>query len=52
MRIAITGSGRVEAYVRRRLQATGVDVSFIARGAHLDVMQKVFPGIIRPLELS
>lgn len=39
MRIAIMGSGGVGAYVGARLQAAGEDVSFIARGAHLQAMQ-------------
>lgn len=39
MRIAIMGSGGVGAYVGSRLQAAGEDVSFIARGAHLEAMQ-------------
>ena len=38
MRIAIMGSGGVGAYVGSRLQAAGADVSFIARGAHLEAM--------------
>ena len=38
MRIAIMGSGGVGAYVGSRLQAAGEDVSFIARGAHLEAM--------------
>ncbi|TAL71170.1 MAG: hypothetical protein EPN79_05105, partial [Burkholderiaceae bacterium] len=40
MRIAIMGSGGVGAYVGARLQAAGEDVSFIARGAHLQALQK------------
>jgi len=40
MRIAIMGSGGVGAYVGSRLQATGEDVVFIARGAHLAALQK------------
>jgi len=40
MRIAIMGSGGVGAYVGSRLQAAGEDVTFIARGAHLEAMQK------------
>ena len=35
MRIAIMGSGGVGAYVGARLAATGQDVTFVARGAHL-----------------
>ena len=40
MRIAIMGSGGVGAYVGSRLQAAGEDVSFIARGAHLEAMRR------------
>ena len=40
MRIAIMGSGGVGAYVGARLQAAGEDVSFIARGAHLQALRK------------
>ena len=40
MRIAIMGSGGVGAYVGARLQAVGEEVSFIARGAHLQAMQE------------
>ena len=40
MRIAIMGSGGVGAYVGARLQAAGEDVSFVARGAHLQAMQE------------
>jgi 2-dehydropantoate 2-reductase len=40
MRIAIMGSGGVGAYVGCRLQAAGEEVVFIARGAHLEAMQK------------
>ena len=39
MKIAIMGSGAVGAYVGARLQAAGADVTFIARGAHLEAMQ-------------
>ena len=39
MKIAIMGSGAVGAYVGARLQAAGADVTFIARGAHLQAMQ-------------
>ena len=40
MKIAIMGSGAVGAYVGARLQAAGADVTFIARGAHLQAMQQ------------
>jgi len=39
MRVAIMGAGGVGAYVGARLQAAGEEVSFIARGAHLDALQ-------------
>jgi 2-dehydropantoate 2-reductase len=39
MRIAIVGSGGVGGYFGGRLAAIGVDVTFLARGAHLDAMR-------------
>ena len=39
MRIAILGSGGVGGYFGGRLAASGVDVTFIARGAHLAAMR-------------
>jgi 2-dehydropantoate 2-reductase len=39
MRIAIVGSGGVGGYFGGRLAAAGADVSFLARGAHLDAMR-------------
>jgi 2-dehydropantoate 2-reductase len=39
MRIAIVGSGGVGGYFGARLAATGADVTFIARGAHLDALR-------------
>jgi 2-dehydropantoate 2-reductase len=39
MRIAIVGSGGVGGYFGGRLAATGVDVTFIARGAHLAALR-------------
>jgi 2-dehydropantoate 2-reductase len=39
MKIAIFGSGGVGGYFGGRLAATGVDVTFLARGAHLDAMR-------------
>jgi 2-dehydropantoate 2-reductase len=38
MRIAIVGSGGVGGYFGGRLAAAGVDVTFLARGAHLEAM--------------
>ncbi len=40
MRVAIMGSGGVGAYVGGRLQAAGEDVAFIARGPHLEALQR------------
>jgi 2-dehydropantoate 2-reductase len=39
MRIAILGSGGVGGYFGGRLAASGADVTFIARGAHLQAMK-------------
>ena len=39
MRIAILGSGGVGGYFGGRLAAAGADVTFLARGAHLDAMR-------------
>jgi 2-dehydropantoate 2-reductase len=39
MRIAIVGSGGVGGYFGARLAAAGADVSFLARGAHLQAMR-------------
>ena len=39
MRIAILGSGGVGGYFGGRLAAAGADVSFIARGAHLEALK-------------
>ncbi len=40
MRIAIMGSGGVGGYFGARLAHVGFDVTFIARGAHLEAMQR------------
>lgn len=40
MKIAIIGSGSVGGYFGARLAASGEDVTFVARGAHLEAMQK------------
>ncbi len=40
MRIAIMGSGGVGGYFGARLALGGADVTFIARGAHLDAMRQ------------
>src|SRR5689334_6662272 len=39
MRIGIVGSGGVGGYFGGRLAAAGSDVTFLARGAHLDAMR-------------
>ena len=39
MRIAIIGTGGVGGYFGARLQASGTEVAFVARGAHLKAMQ-------------
>lgn len=39
MRIAVLGAGGVGGYFGGRLAASGADVSFIARGAHLDALK-------------
>jgi 2-dehydropantoate 2-reductase len=39
MRIAVVGSGGVGGYFGGRLAATGVDVTFLARGAHLAALR-------------
>ena len=39
MRIAIVGSGGVGGYFGGRLAAAGVDVTFLARGAHLEAIR-------------
>ena len=49
MRIAIMGSGGVGAYVGGRLKAAGEDVSFIARGPHLEAMRQYGLRIESPL---
>ena len=38
MKIAIIGSGGIGGYFGARLAASGEDVTFVARGAHLDAM--------------
>jgi 2-dehydropantoate 2-reductase len=41
MRIAIVGSGGLGGYFGGRLAAAGVDVTFLARGAHLNALRTV-----------
>ncbi len=49
MKIAVIGSGGVGGYFGGRLAAAGIDVTFVARGAHLDAMRnnglKVFSAL-------
>ncbi|TCL72601.1 2-dehydropantoate 2-reductase [Rhizobium sp. BK251] len=40
MRIAIMGSGAIGGYLGARLAGAGQDVTFIARGAHLEAMRR------------
>lgn len=40
MRVAVFGTGGVGAYFGARLAASGVDVTFVARGAHLDAIRR------------
>ena len=40
MRIGVFGAGAVGGYVGARLAAAGEDVTFIARGAHLDAIRE------------
>lgn len=49
MRIAIMGSGGIGGYIGARLAATGNDVTFIARGAHLRAMQSTGLRLLSPL---
>ena len=49
MRIAIFGSGGVGGYFGGRLAASGEDVTFIARGAHLNALQQEGLRISSPL---
>lgn len=39
MRIAVMGAGGIGGYVGGRLAVSGADVTFIARGAHLEALQ-------------
>ena len=49
MKILVMGSGGVGGYVGGRLAASGNDVTFIARGAHLDAILRDGLQIISPL---
>jgi len=48
MKIAIMGSGGVGGYFGARLAAAGNDVSFIARGAHLDAIKQKGLRVLSP----
>jgi 2-dehydropantoate 2-reductase len=48
MKIAIVGSGGVGGYFGGRLAATGADITFLARGAHLDALRARGLRIISP----
>jgi len=49
VRIAVVGSGGVGGYFGARLADVGADVSFIARGAHLDAMRNKGLKVLSPL---
>ncbi len=49
MKIAVMGAGGLGGYYGGRLAASGADVTFIARGAHLAAMQRDGLRIISPL---
>src|SRR5436190_23850869 len=49
MKILVMGSGGVGGYFGGRLAGSGNDVTFIARGAHLDVILRDGLQIISPL---
>lgn len=60
MKIAVMGTGGVGGYFGARLAASGQDVSFIARGAHLDAIRKnglridstAAPSLIKPAKAT
>jgi 2-dehydropantoate 2-reductase len=49
MKIAVMGAGAIGGYFGGRLAKAGFDVSFIARGAHLDVIRKNGLKVLSPL---
>ena len=49
MKIAVMGAGAIGGYFGGRLAQAGFDVSFIARGAHLDVIRKNGLKVLSPL---
>ena len=40
MKILVMGAGALGGYFGARLRAVGEDVTFVARGAHLEAMRK------------
>jgi 2-dehydropantoate 2-reductase len=49
MRIAMMGSGGIGGCIGARLAKAGADVSFIARGAHLEAMRQSGIRVVSPL---
>ena len=49
MRFAVFGAGGLGAYYGARLVEAGYEVSFIARGSHLEAMQKNGLKVISPV---
>ena len=49
MKIAVMGAGAIGGYFGGRLAKAGFDVSFIARGAHLDIIRKNGLKVLSPL---
>ena len=49
MRIAIVGAGAVGGYFGARLAHAGRDVTFIARGAHLDAIRARGLQVVSPV---
>ena len=49
MKVAVVGAGGVGGYFGARLADTGADVSFIARGAHLEAMRTSGLKVLSPL---
>lgn len=49
MKIAVLGAGGVGGYFGARLAASGSDITFIARGKHLEAMRKNGLRVISPL---
>ena len=49
MRFAVFGAGGLGAYYGARLVEAGYEVSFIARGPHLEAMQKNGLKVISPV---